>query len=858
MRTICRPFRAASFPQATRFSLFASACLAAALGGGARPAAEAALERTAAVFDGPPAAYEEPLAPAGAAGAGVLRWLSVEERAGQPRRGALVRAPVFFAAGECPDLRDLAVVPADGGGPAAMSVSWQADDIRRGPDGGISRVHLWFAVDLRAGEKRRFLLVRRNSGPAAAPAPAMAAATADGGVRLAMPAGAVIFGPDGALRALPGPAGGWSFGADGAWPRAVLTYAGTKTTPAAEVVLDRTAAARTAQWDEGPLFAKVRLRLAAADGAALEEVWRIPRAGGELAVSSALFPGARTGEFVRENRLFEGRLAAPAAPAVTVVPAGVRSALRAEHAYAVDALVDRPGAAALLAIPLVIGGPNGRWEKGPAGALTLQGQRGVQRGDEGEKQTLHAYWTEVGLVPAAGVAPAQLWAAYRAHVQPLVAVVDEPGVTPADLHAALQAVVREMKPIGWRQEAGRAAVLGDTAALARLFRHAPAPAEADEAYLLRGATRARERMTAGGHVLRQDEKGRAYGALDPYDLTYNQSSAAALAVLGHAPPAVAATDLAMARAVRAAGARVDGAGFPYLDCFNRAFNMQLGAVLFGLTAGAPAGDAGLVRFYRDLATAPPELAVFGRGQRPYSGAPATAPEQTDFLYQAICDFWLRAAELLGGEDLGLHPLAYGRYTDCLDVMADQYNGVAARDAPGAPGLARANFFRGQAHTHRWLGWSAAPFLRPLEDPAEDGRVGLTEAVRYARSQRGRWKNWPDLTFYVLADLLVREALPRAVRPALPPLPSGLAVRPRPGGGVSLTWSAVPGAAGYRVYRAPSSGGPWRWLDSPYAADPAPPAAGTAFDDPGGSPQACYEVLAVDRDGRASAWPDLPP
>jgi hypothetical protein len=364
-------------------------------------------------------------------------------------------------------------------------------------------------------------------------------------------------------------------------------------------------------------------------------------------------------------------------------------------------------------------------------------------------------------------------------------------------------------------------------------------------------------LTSNGvRKLREDEKGRAYGGLDPYHITYTQSAAAALAVLGDAPPSVNAVNALMASAVREEGGRVDPAGYPYIDCFNRTLNMQLGPVLFGLTAGAATGDRDMVRFYRDLATAPPTQAVFGRGQRPYTGAPAMMPDQTDFLYQAICDFWLRTTELLGNENLSLHTLAFARYTDCIDVMADQYHGIAASDTSGTAGQARANFFRGQVHTHRWLGWSCAPYIRLLEDPAEQSSVGLTEAIHYSETLRGRWKNWPDLTYYILADVLVREGLSKTPKPDLPPFPNGLVAR-KEAGKTALSWMPVEGAEQYRIYRTERPGGPYRWLNSPHLETPHPATSEARFVDPSPIDGASYVVTAVNAEGRESAWPDSP-
>lgn len=801
------------------------------------------------VFAGPPAPYQEPIASPGAAAGPVLRTISVEERVGVVRHGALVRVPLFFAAGECPDLASLAIVPEDNRGPPVV---WQADDIRHGPDGGISRVHLWFALDLGPGEHRRFVLTRRNAASDTKSRPAIPLdSSSTDEIRVVTDSGPVIWDRGGGLRQF---GRNWSFHGAGALPRVMIHFPGKG--PESRVTFDGQTPGRVFDWGTGPVFAKLRLRMVQAGGVAFEEDFRIPRDGRELIISASLFPGDRAGSVVKEFRLLEGMSTAPrdVRPAIVRIPAGIRYALRAEHAYTLTALTSASAPGALLSVPLVLGGSNGAWTIDDSGQVAVYGQRGLQRGSEGEKDTLFGYFTEVRLVPADAEAPDELWSVYREHVQPLVAIVDEPGVTLETLHAALAAIVREMKPIGWRQEAGRAQVLGDRATVNRILARLGNSKEADAEYLLRGAKNARDKITQNGaRALRDDEKGRAYGALDPYHITYTQGAAAAIAVLDHAP-AASAVNLAMARGVREAGGRVDAAGNPYIDCFSRTLNMQMGPVLFGLTAGAAAGDDSLRRFYRDLATSPPVLGIFGRGQRPYTGAPATSPDQTDFLYQSICDLWLRAAELLGQENLELHPLAYGRYTDTIDVTADRYHGFAAHDQAGMPSAARANFFRGQVHTHRWLGWSCAPFIRLLADPAESGRVGVTEAARYAQMMKGRWKNWPDLTFYILADLLVREALPHYVPPALPALPARLSVR-RVGDDMELRWDAVPGATEYRIYRTTKPGGPYRWLNSRYVERPLPPVTAPQFHDAHAPENASYMVTAVDGHGRESAWPE---
>src|SRR5690606_11240025 len=148
-------------------------------------------------------------------------------------------------------------------------------------------------------------------------------------------------------------------------------------------------------------------------------------------------PGRPGSVSVRENEILEGTLKGPTTEGeVLRVPAGMRYALRAEHAYTVTALGAKEGGGTLLAVPLVIGGSNGLWSIGKEDRrVTLRGMRGLSRGNEGEKDTLHAFWTEVRLVPTGTQEGEALWRRYREHVQPLVAVVDEPAVEVDDLHA---------------------------------------------------------------------------------------------------------------------------------------------------------------------------------------------------------------------------------------------------------------------------------------------------------------------------------------------------------------------------------------------------------------------------------------
>lgn len=806
----------------------------------------AAILRDDAVFTAGPAAYAEPLASRTRGGeTEPLRLLSVEERVGVAREKALVRVPVFFCAGECRDPDELAVVPeeAPGGPPLAV----QLDDVRRGPDGGVSRLHVWFETDIGAWAKRCFLLVRRT-GAKGRDEPAPVKVTVDdAGLTIESRRTRAQWNAHGGLTRIETDGERWDWAEPGARPDVRVRYHDKRGG------VDFSGATKAdVRWATGPLFAKVVVVHEGADGARLEQVWRVPRDGRELVLTSAVFLGPRPGGKVVENRVLAGK--PQGAVQLVDVPSGVRPDLRAVHLYPVNAWT-RDGAA-LLAEPLVLGGSNGRWQLAKDGTLLLHGFRGVERG-KSEQETLHAFWTEMRLVPVSGADIDTLWRAHLATVQPLVAVVDDPAATRDQLHEALQAVVRPMKPVNWAQEAARFQVLDAPAKRDAVWRSRPNAKETDVAALVHSGENAWAKLSEHGRrKLREDEKSRASGLLDPYHITYTLGAAAALAALPDASPKVDAALRATAEAAREFLGRADENGFPYVDCFSRTLNMQTGPVLFGLAAKGEDGEARERRaFYRDVATAPVVLGIVGRGQRPYVATRREKPDYSDYLYQAISDFWLRTAELLGHEDLQLHPLTFARYTDCIDVLADRYHALDSRDRDGSAGPVRANFFRGQGHTHRWLGWSCAPFVRLLEEPREARATGLTEAIYYARSREGRWNNWPDLTFYALTDLLMHALRVEARKPALPPRPTAL--RAQVGSqGVELSWAPVRDAVRYRVMRAPADTDDWVWLNSPYAREKTAQIvnADTRFVDPQGRAGERYIVFAEDIAGRASAWP----
>ena len=787
------------------------------------------------VFSAPGAPYVARIAPEPAS-ADRLRTLVIEERTGVARRGELVRVPVFFSAGECHDPAELTIIDAHGS-PRPL----QADDVRRAPDGGVSRVHLWFAADLAPWERQTFTLARRG-GPGAS---LRRWIEREDELIARTEGGDVVFRKSGRLA--------------GALLRAgALHTEGLR--PAVELSLGPGAVGRLPgeipahlEWGAGPHFWKLRVRWVA-PAAELEQEYRIA-ADGRIVVSQTLIPSSQSAPLrLKERVVLEGELAEDGA-VVRAVPTGLRRELRDLHSYTTSMWVAPGGATAGLVVPATSGGASGR--------VTIEGRRVTFRAPGNLSQTssdvpegtLRAFWTELRWVPLASPEPEAAWDAYRANVQPLVAIVDEPRVGRDEYRGALRGLIREMQPVGWRQNAARAVALGDAKRGHQILDTQPKPAEADAARLERAAQNAWRKLSHNNtRRLREDEKARASGPLDPYHLTYTHAAAALLDAMGLAPEKTRQIDHAHARAARRFLGRVDEAGFPYIDCFARALNMQMGPLLLGLVE---AGDkeAEIAAFYRDLAGAPAIRAVFGRAQRPYAGRVTSSAEYSDHLYQAVCDYWMRVAELASGETLELHPLAFARYTDCVDVMADRYHAADPADKDGSAPPPRANFFRAQPHTHRWLGWASAPFMRLTEQPGDF--TGATEAIAHCRMLTGRWKNWPDLTYYAMASLLADEAFRAKERHESLPMPARVEIESG-SGRATVRWESVAGATGYRVYRARAGGGDWEWLNSPYRDGAKRGGTDTTFVDEQAQPGDRYHVTTVNEAGRESRWfPDEP-
>ncbi len=814
----------------------------------------AAPATTPSVFDASPAwpaPFVERLKPAPAGN--ILRRLTVEERVGEARLAALVRVPLFLHADEPGDPAAWAIFAADD--PQRLRpLPFQLDDIRRDEAGRLTRCHLYFEVSLAPWQRRQFHLV--PTAPATAPTapPALRAEATATDITLAGDDLSVTFrrtGPRaGALTALT--AAGHALELPDGWLGPALTLLRQKADCS---LLRRTAIdyadpasfeVREVRWGTGPLFAKFAVRIGppgVPDEA--EFAYLVPRRGAVLIQTERLAPaGPPQAEVVgaEQHRLLAGTLRLGNDTRVVRVPAGLRHTTRATNGHFLDALVDTEKGIALLPVPAVQTGGGAIRQTG-ADRVEIAGAPTFRRNPDAHSGTLRAFWGELRYAFTTATDTAALWHLARRELQPLVAIVDQPELGPADCRAAMPALAERFLEIqywgrNWQQDAAIHWLHRNRPRADALLTAKPAPAETDPAFHL-------PKWARSSPPSPRDPKDQ--GRIDPYHLGYGASLLPLfrqLAPNDRQAPAARAIGLAS----RQVHGRVNHAGWPYIDCFATAFNMQLGPLGLALFGGLGAEDPALATWARDALRAPGVTGIYGHGQRPYPGEIRRAGP-SDLLYECICDLQLRSLELATGEDLALHPAALGRYLDCVDVTAD----LLHRDLPGAEprSWARANFFRGQAHDHRWELWSAAPLLGLFAHAADKGEIGSTEAAYWLVAQGQRKQPWAELMWYAHTDLLLATVEKwQPLRPG-PPLPANLRLETTAGAN-RLTWSASPGAVGYRIYRAEHDGGPWRWLNSPYTGTPASPTTGTSFTDPDPS-GADYFVTAVDADGRESNW-----
>jgi hypothetical protein len=217
------------------------------------------------------------------------------------------------------------------------------------------------------------------------------------------------------------------------------------------------------------------------------------------------------------------------------------------------------------------------------------------------------------------------------------------------------------------------------------------------------------------------------------------------------------------------------------------------------------------------------------------------------------------AEICTGEDLWLHPMVHGRYLDMVDVTADLvHRQPGTTSATKTPSWHRANFMRGQCHDHRWEAWSVGPLARILKQERHGPLIGITEACYYAKRLESYAATRWNVTYVFLADVAIDRKLSWPAAAKGVPLPDNVEVVHQDNGN-RVSWQKVDGdILGYRIYRAPQTGGPWLLLNSPYNNPSSRPTRQTSFLDDMGEPSDKYFVTAVDRNRRESRWfPDEP-
>jgi hypothetical protein len=802
-----------------------------------------------AVFSGPTAEYEvvPPVDSAHIVSGepGFLRWVWIEERMNVARHNAPVRVPVFLAAGECQKPEQLVLIR----WPSREIVVTQADDVRLGADGGVARLHLWFTTDLEAGGHQRLALVRRNPAPAGVVKSIDAHVTGDRLQIRSAGIDATFQRSNGngttlaALQFSDGPS--LVFAGDA---RATTTWSGSASPSTGKSSPPKS---DSLSWGSGPVFAKVSSQFLDETGSTVAQVFRIFSEGSLNVIQTVLPSGGTDGQTLASQDFFRGNLVQPLQLKVRPQSAVIIDSLVGVHpGYEVDALLQGGRAHGWLVVPGSLGGVAGRILLGKEGQFRLQAPGGLTRGKgDARVGTVRTYWAEVTFIPARREGEGLERAAVLAAGQPLVAVVERPGVSLSMAVARLQDNVREMKPVGWVNESLTRSLQGKTSP----FPKRKWTAEADPVFWVADAQRALSKVTGdSSRQLREDEKGRAAGSLDPYHITYDTTALVHWLLHGDLPSQVRDSLRARMEAVRRQLGRVNEEGWPYLDVFFRTQNMQMGPPL--LTLADSGADPALRQYYRDQLSAPTLGAVMLRGLRPYQGRAQAKPEESDTVYQAVVDFMLRATELSLNESLGLQRVAFGRYLDAIDVNADLCHPAHPRTDDEGGRFARANFFRTQSHLHRWLAWGPSPFIALLQPPLKEseGRFfpGATEAWQFANVLSGRWKNWPDQSWLFLSSVLPEKA---AVYTAAPRPAVAVNVRvQRQAGGNHVSWDKTTAAASYRIFRL-RPGLPPLWLNSPYRTGSRQTDLQTEILDAEGKSDDGYLVHVVDQIGRESGW-----
>jgi len=813
----------------------------------------------------------------------VLRTLTVSERVGAARQAELVRVPLFFHAGECADPDALSITAADD--PAAPPIAYQADDIRRDASGQVARLHVYFLIDLKPWERKRFT-VRRGKNPAAEPMPITQ--TADrvtlGGELLKL-AFLTAGEKAGAIAAIETPLGKIDLPLGAIGPEVSLVRQNEKCEPLRRTTVSydqpKTLEVRDLRWASGPLFSKLVLLIGpkgVPDNA--EYTFVLPKSASEFVLTQRLFceePNVNETVGAGENKLITGRmfLGADGGDQRQInVPAGLRLRTRSFFDHVNTAIVSRQAGMSVFMIPNSQGGTSGATVQGDM--VNFYGPRSFNRRPDSNSATLRVFWTQARFIVSRNTEPEDLWKLSVKSFQPLTAVVDEPWAKPGDLSNITAAWAPRFYDIkNWKRTPDADAVLAYLshdqtkldAALKSFNATAPLP--------------------VGAFVPSREAIDKAWknwnGAppLDPYTITYGSTGLTFISALVQPTAGADFNQAALAQASRLVNGRVNPVGSPYVKSFGNAANMHQGTYLAGLWGGGKTGEADLVQWSRDATQNQALLANYGHAQRPYS-LDVGGSDVSDQLYMSVVDLWLRGMELINNEDLSLHPSVYGRYTDCIDVNADLYQHRFLPDGNRVNGYTRAMMMGGQSHDHRWEEFACDPYLAMVEDASAAGGAGITEACYFMTHRTLRTPTWNlAVVEMMVPEVLLSKGLANYHPAPRPPLPAEVQARAE-NGQMVVTWKPVDGASGYRIYRATTIGGPYLWLNSPYtkASRFVPPtaaerAAGQASDivapalpntlitepryvDPDGDPHAYYFVTAVDASRRESRWfPDEP-
>lgn len=642
---------------------------------------------------------------------------------------------------------------------------------------------------------------------------------------------------------------------------------------------------RDIQWGAGPLFAKLRILLSprVQNGDIVEYVYRIPRHGAWFSQTSLFYPDdANTAEVVGTNRqsLLRGKLTLGEGDEILPIPAGLRERTRTVFNFSNDAIVNKKAGVSLMMVPAVQMATRGIKRDGD-GVVNFVGCPDFLRRADSGSRSLRAFMAEARFVFSSATDVETLWREHRRYFQPLTAIVDEPAATPEAFAALARSVADQYRQVkNWS---------GGPEARAVLFHYQNDKPNVE--LVLRGIRGdVNSLMPTQEAIDAAWKKWQGAGLLDPYTITYSRSALVPMSKWVQLDEFIDSFTTDLAQASRLANGRVTEHGWPHIKCFANAVNMQVGTYLCGVYGGRKTKNADLVKWSLDATQNQSFHGIYGHGQRPYS-MNVGDKDPSDQLYMSVTDLWLRAIELVNNEDLNLHPMLYGRYTDCIDVNADLYQRLPPGAKESKQGYYRAAMMRGQAHDHRWENFAVDPYLSMFQRAGEGARVGITEACYWLQRDIGLTMTWNNLmTNVFVPDTLLKHSLRRYEPAPRPPLPTDLTVS-NDGGGTKLTWKAPAETAtvrGYRVYRATQIGGPWTWLNSPYAAMPAfvpptnqqrqattQPSLGKtyqlkipaipdtlvrdlAYTDPKPPPGAVYFVTSEDTAGRESRWfPDEP-